>query len=485
MILIYLIPPAIAALCLTVLYSYQAYTRPGSMLMVPGVLEILLFPLLFAIFGSIQSLIIIPLSKLLSRFTTSRLLGLLFVFILAVTFFQLPNFSPAIREQLTRHRPGILNIHELAMLAIPVFFMACCSCHAIFKRRKKDADAHTVSEKRRFLLRAASLFIVFYMVFILVFMWRCNKEPAKINMAKLRDKLVDGKAEPPVCGDLTVSTLIVLVETLLEKPGGYIGGKILPPGVILKDMHHWELGVLMQVHDLIESLSDGSGVKRKGGNNHVDPDLGIAKACFKMDEANWSMHSKKRRLKKGVRALVNYRDRLRSHEGKVYIHPDHVKTWLKTLETRASKLHQKVSLVPLHILSDSYKDSLPMNTPRKAGDFLMIVPLSDLNNALYEAYGAIWALSAITQAIEHDSEMLFAGMDATEKMLEAVGLLESIQAKWSPLIITPYGMDAMGNNVAEIKIHIRQLWEMTSKVNLLFRSHGHAIRISDFTRCRD
>ena len=484
MILVYLIPPSIAALCLTLFLSHQAYTRPESMLMVPGVLGIVLFPLLFAIFGIIQAFIIIPLSKILSRFTTSYFVGALFGFILAVTFFQLPNLIPTIRDQLTHHRPGILNIHELALLAIPVFFMACCSCYVIFKRRKKDVETYTISEKRKILLRAVSLFITFYVVLTLVFMSHWNKEPLKINMAKLREMLMDGNTEPPVCGDLTVSTLITLVETLLEKPGGYIGGKKLPSGVILTDMHHWELGALTQVHDLVESMCGESGEKGKDGNNYIDPDLSIAKDCFEMDEVNWSRHSKKRRLKKGVLALVNYRDRLRMREAS--IHPGYVKIWLKTLETRSSKLHQKVSLVPLHISSiDRNKDLLPMNTLRNSGDFLMIAPLSDLNNALYEAYGTIWALSAITQAIEHDSEMLFAGMDATEKMLEIVGLLESVQTKWSPIIITPYGMDAMGNNVAEMENRIMQLWDTTGEINSLFRSHGHAVRLSDFTRCRE
>ena len=85
-----------------------------------------------------------------------------------------------------------------------------------------------------------------------------------------------------------------------------------------------------------------------------------------------------------------------------------------------------------------------MNTLRKPGDFLMIAPFSDLDNALYEAYGSIWALSAITQAIENDFEMLLAGMDATDAMLELIGVLESIQSNWSPLILTANGMDTLG-----------------------------------------
>ena len=126
-----------------------------------------------------------------------------------------------------------------------------------------------------------------------------------------------------------------------------------------------------------------------------------------------------------------------------------------------------------------------MNTLRKPGDFLMIAPLSDLDNALYEAYGSIWALSAITQAIENDFEMLLAGMDATDAMLELIGVLESIQSNWSPLILTANGMDTLGHHVNETETHIRHVRDIAGKINSLFRSRSHAVRISDFTRCRE
>ena len=115
----------------------------------------------------------------------------------------------------------------------------------------------------------------------------------------------------------------------------------------------------------------------------------------------------------------------------------------------------------------------------------MIAPLSDLDSALYEVYGSIWALNAITQALENDFEMLLAGMDATDAMLELISALESIQTQWSPLILTANDMDALGHHVVEMGIHIRHVCDIISKLNSLFRSRGHAVRISDFTRCRD
>ncbi len=487
MILAYLIPPAIVSLCLTAIFVFQAYTRPESMLMVPGILEIVLLPWLFAIFGSIHALIIMPLSKLLSRITTTIWAGLLFAFILAVISLQLPsNLGPAIPELLqTHHRPGILNIHELIVLPLPVFFMACCGCYAIFKRRKKDTDAHSVSDTKIFLRRAGTAICVGLIVVGLIFIWHWNNEPEKINVTELRDKLVDGMTEPPICGDLTVSTLITVAETLIDKPGGYLSNDMLPPGVMLKDMHHWEFGVLMQIRDLTTALRDGIGYKRTYNKDPEDPDLIIAAASFKIDETSWRNRSMKIKIKEGIRALSNYRNRLGSTHENAHFNTGRLRTWLNTVEHRTAELYQNLSMIPLHDQTLVFRDSFALNTPRRSGDFLMITPLSDLDNPFYETYGSIWALSAITQAIENDFEMLIAGMDATDEMLELIGVLESIQTKWSSPILTANGMDTLGHHIAGMEIHIKHIHDIVGKINFLFRSHGHAIKMSDFTRCRD
>ncbi len=487
MILAYLIPPAFVSLCLTAVFSYQAYAKPGSMLMVPGVLEIVLFPCLFAIFGSIHALIIMPLTKLLSRITTAIWAGLLFALILAVISLQLPpNLGPAIPELIQiHHRPGVLNIHELSVLPLPVFFMACCGCYTIFKRRKKDVYAHTVSDTNIFLRRAATIFIVGLIVVSLIFMWHWNSEPEKINITKLRDKLFDGMTEPPICGDLTVSTLIAVAETLLEKPGGYLSNKMLHPGVMLKNMHHWEYGALMQVSDLTNALRDGIGYKRTYSKEPEDPDLIIAAASFEIDETSWRKQSMKNKLKEGISALKSYRNRLGSAHENAFFNTGRLRTWLHIVEYRTAELYQKLSIIPLHVQASILGDSFQINTPRKPGDFLMITPLSNLDKALYEVYGSIWALSAITQAIENDFEMLLAGKDATDEMLELIDVLESIQTKWSPPILTANGMDTLGHHVAEMETHIKHVRDTVGNINSLFRTHGHAVRFSDFTRCRD
>ena len=53
-----------------------------------------------------------------------------------------------------------------------------------------------------------------------------------------------------VVGYSTTNTLIRVVETLLDKRGGYLTNDKFPPGLWLDNMPNWEYGALVQVRDL-------------------------------------------------------------------------------------------------------------------------------------------------------------------------------------------------------------------------------------------
>ena len=48
--------------------------------------------------------------------------------------------------------------------------------------------------------------------------------------------------------------MVQAVDTLLNKPGGYLSNDISPPGVFLDNMPNWEFGVLQQIRDLAKAL---------------------------------------------------------------------------------------------------------------------------------------------------------------------------------------------------------------------------------------
>ena len=61
-----------------------------------------------------------------------------------------------------------------------------------------------------------------------------------------------------VTGSITTGALLGVMETLLEKPGGYLHNDRFPPGLWLDNIPNWEYGALVQVRDLSRAKETGS-----------------------------------------------------------------------------------------------------------------------------------------------------------------------------------------------------------------------------------
>lgn len=90
----------------------------------------------------------------------------------------------------------------------------------------------------------------------------------------------------PVTGFATANTLVVVMETLLDKPGGYLSNDILPPGLILDDMPSFEFGALEMSRDL--SLALRKDFSRSQSQSLENPYLKIAQPQFNIDHRSWA-----------------------------------------------------------------------------------------------------------------------------------------------------------------------------------------------------
>ena len=79
--------------------------------------------------------------------------------------------------------------------------------------------------------------------------WYWSREP-KIDITH------NLASQHPVTGTAVTSTLITVVDTLLEKPGGLLSNDVIPPGVFLDNIPSWEYGVIIQVRDLAKAMRE-------------------------------------------------------------------------------------------------------------------------------------------------------------------------------------------------------------------------------------
>jgi len=88
---------------------------------------------------------------------------------------------------------------------------------------------------------------------------------------------------------VTTATLIEVMETLLNKRGGYMNNDVLPPWSLLDNIPNWETGVIIQARDLARSMrNDFSRPQTQSGE---DPDLAVADPQFSFDYSSWLLPS--------------------------------------------------------------------------------------------------------------------------------------------------------------------------------------------------
>ncbi len=109
-------------------------------------------------------------------------------------------------------------------------------------------------------------------------------------------------------GYLFLLTAIGIGTRLLDKPGGYLGNDLFPPGVWLDDIANWEFGALTQLRDLTEAMRES--FSRSQSQSAEDRDLVIAEPQFKFDNASWALPSTEGEYRQGLRALRSYLQRI-------------------------------------------------------------------------------------------------------------------------------------------------------------------------------
>ena len=106
-------------------------------------------------------------------------------------------------------------------------------------------------------------------VIVLGIWWSSPPTPFDVRENAQQMANLSGKAV--VTGSTTTSALITVIDTLLNKPGGYTHNDIFPPGLIMDNMPSWEYGVLVQSRDLARALREV--LSRSQSQSKEDEDL--------------------------------------------------------------------------------------------------------------------------------------------------------------------------------------------------------------------
>lgn len=288
-------------------------------------------------------------------------------------------------------------------------------------------------------------FAVLIMAVLLSFLgmyW--SREPDQFDVvAAAKEKAAErgylNNSKKLAVGYTTASTLHSIVDTLLEKPGGFISNDITPPGVFMDNMPAWEFGVLVQSRDLARAFR--KEFSRSQSQSTEDVNLKIAEPQFNFDNKSWALPSSESEYRRGNKELMEYLDRLSSesnNKAQFYARADNLADWLSDVSTRLGSLSQRLSA---SVIEDKPQLESDDNTR------YVRTPWSKVDDVFYEARGTSWALIHMLRAVEVDFVFTLQDKNALVSLRQIIRELEATQASiWSPFILNGSGFGVLANH---------------------------------------
>ncbi|WP_435101197.1 DUF2333 family protein [Arhodomonas sp. AD133] len=314
--------------------------------------------------------------------------------------------------------------------------------------------------KRRYIAGPAGIAVAVIVIVLVGLGWYWSRSPEPFEViAKARDT-VPGDTDPAtIPGSVTVSALMGVASTLLDKPGGYLGNDVTPPSVLLDNMPRWEFGALVQVRDLAQALRND--MSRSRSQSSEDTDLAIAEPQFNFPADSWMFPASESEYRKGIKALDRYLTRLANPDDsntQFYARADNLNEWLGVVNKRLGSLAQRLSasVGEYRFNVDLAGDpSARQSTPKHSQQIRTETPWLEIDDVFYEARGSTWALVHFLRAARVDFRDVLEDKNAEASLDQIIQALEQTQRPlWSPTVLNGDGYGVLANHSLTIASYI-------------------------------
>ena len=294
-----------------------------------------------------------------------------------------------------------------------------------------------------------SLLALYLLVCVILGMY-WSLAPARFDVGENAAAYAAQDNREVVTGSVTTAALMGVMETMLDKPGGYTYNDIFPPGVWLDNMPSWEYGVLIQSRDLTRALREV--LSRSQSQSTEDPDLVMAEPRFNFKSDSWVLPASESEYRDALKYVRRYFDRLSdpaTPSAQFYARADNLREWLSTVNTRLGSLSQRLSasVGKRRLNTDLAGDESASQSTFAPAEVDVTTPWLEIDNVFYEARGTAWALIHFLQATELDFAEVLKKKNARVSLQQIIRELEATQeAVWSPMILNGSGFGMLANH---------------------------------------
>lgn len=274
-------------------------------------------------------------------------------------------------------------------------------------------------------------------------------EPDVVDIKHLSTTQAEMLGVKPVTGFATMTAVISVTDTLLNKSGGYLTNDKMPPSIFMDNMPAFEFGALQQIRDLALVLRND--FSRSQSQSVEDVDLIKAQPSLNFDNNSWMFPSTEGEYNKALNSFKKYRQRLTdtASNAQFYARSDNLSEWLKEVEKRLGSLSQRLSAsVGQERLDTNLSgDNTATQSTKSISKHIVETDWLDLDDVFYEARGSSWALIHFLKAIEIDFYPVLKDKNALVSLQQIIRELEQTQDTilW-PMILNGSGFGPLANH---------------------------------------
>ena len=316
---------------------------------------------------------------------------------------------------------------------------------SLLKGSESDSDNKKISLAR--LGALPLLILILTLIFSVIgFLW--DNEPESFDVHANALEQANGDGSKIVTGYTSTASVVHIMETLLNKRGGYLSNDRFPPGVFMDNVPNWEFGALVQVRDMTRALRND--ISRSQSQSVEDKDLIIAEPQFNYTNDSWWLPATETEYRSGLKATRRYLARLSDNEGaQFYARADNLSDWLALVEKRLGSLSQRLSasVGQERLDTDLAGDSAAQQSTPGFSTLEIKTAWNEIDDVFYEARGSAWALSHLLQSIEIDFAEILKKKNALVSVRQIIRELDATQEEvWSPVILNGSGFGFFANH---------------------------------------
>jgi hypothetical protein len=300
------------------------------------------------------------------------------------------------------------------------------------------------------IIKAIGVVVGLYLVVAVLLGMYWSIAPDQFDVREKAAAMAAEEGGSVVTGSVTTATAIGVMETLLEKPGGFLYNDRMPPGVWLDNMPNWEYGALIQVRDLFRAMREVHS--RSQSQSTEDPDLALAEPRFNFNAGSWILPASESEYRSGLKYVRSYFRRLSdtdAHDAQFYARSDNLRYWLATVESRLGSLSYRLgaSVGERRINIDLAGEQAATQSTDTPAEKVVQTPWMEIDDIFFEARGTTWALLHFLRAVEVDFAEVLENKNALVSLRQIIRELEGTQKTlWSPMILNGTGFGILANH---------------------------------------